>query len=301
MTLSAHSARAAADPAADAGAVTFDDGSLPAGLGAVGAICIVCLCVGTMVGFPVLPAVVATAACGTAAAAWVCYRQGVEYPRRRAAELRAVAAGLGLSCADEVSSDQLAEFRRLTGPPTNSWRHHRADNLLEGVVWGLPVRIVDYYSAAQFGLENYTEDWRTLVLVPAVSGMPDFQLRRLDAYGRLGSWFRGADRLAWAVGNERFSRSYRLEGSREPGVEAMFDERVVCHLAGHPGWNVTARGGTMAIWRDGPTVAEERAHFRLTRSRDPRFRFVSPAAIPALLAGALEIRRLLADAASRRG
>jgi hypothetical protein len=279
--------------------LAYDSGGLSFGLMGVMTICAVLGCCGFILGLRIPTTAVVVAAFGVPGSAWVYYRMGIAYPRRRAAKMREAAAALGLVYRADVPPQQLGQLSQM--PPFSAGVYHRACNLIVGTYQGMPVRLLDYYYRASHGRAKLfgtpgTDWWQTVVLIPEVSGVPEFQLAPQGFMHRVAALLGSQDiQFSGDATRERFSRHYLLRGPQEPAVRVAFDGRAVEYLADHPGWTVTCRGGTLAVWRTAPTKAEARANFKLTPVVDPGFRYVAPAAIPRLLARAVAIRRLFQE------
>jgi hypothetical protein len=282
---------AGAAPSGQDDELTYDSGGLSFGLMGVAMICGVLGCGGLILGVRILTLVAVVAALGVVGCAWVYYQMGVAYPRRRAERLRHAAAELGLTYQADAPPEQVEQLRRM--PPFSAGRSHRACNLLVGTCQGAPVRLLDFFYKIGSGGKLYGR-WQTVVLFPKAPGTPDFQLAPRNLVHRAAALLGAQDiRLSGAVG-ERFSHYYRLQGTPDAAVRAALDKRVVEYLAAHPGWTLSCGGGALAVWRTEPTQAEAGANFKLTSTVDPGFRYVTPAAIPKLLARAVAIGRLFA-------
>src|SRR5262249_9226208 len=149
---------------------------------------------------------------------WVYYRGAVAYPRRRAEQMREAAASLGLVYRPEVPPEQLELLRQM--PPFSRGRRHRGWNLLAGTYQGVPLCLVDYYYMIGSG-RTAKSWWQTVVLIPGVSRVPDFQLMAKGFFNSVAALLDSQDiRFPGCVAGERFSRHYILRSPKEQAIHA---------------------------------------------------------------------------------
>jgi len=265
----------------------YDRGGFSATLLGVLTACVIIMLIGQMIGLDTLIVMGCAAAFGFGAGAWLHRLESMRLLQRSEA-LSRVGSNLGFTFQISVPSDQVEELGRLTEAQQSGRLSQRASNLLAGSYEGVPVRVLDQYVTRSHGPDSDEERWRTVVLLSAVHGLPEFRLIPRHPLDRL------VYSLCTGMGgtaDSGFSRHYSLDEKEIDAIRAAFNTGVISFFADHPGWHVISDGCTLAIWREEPGRDEAAAHFKLTPQLHPGYRYVSPESIPRLISRAVAIRR----------
>lgn len=229
--------------------------------------------------------------------------------RRRAEAMERAAQFLGFNYEGTVNQDRLRPYLEL--PLFQKWR--AAENYMTGELGRLPVEALDYtYREKGQGDSSDRDYQQTVVLLSGGPDWPAFELipRGLGVQLSTTLWGMEGVTLEYEEGIQRpeydaFHRRYFLNagvaapyagfdtalnsadaakdagavGQQEQGVRRLFSPAVVRFLAQQPRWRIQCDGRRLALWRDR--------------------RCVSPAALPALVRDAVEVRHTLGEAAEK--
>ncbi|MGE0555006.1 MAG: hypothetical protein AB7R55_16365 [Gemmatimonadales bacterium] len=188
---------------------------------------------------------------------------------RRDAELGAAAAALGFEPDPGGEEDLAREVKAFEtfdhGSDGNVRRLHRARTA------GLDVALFDYETMAGDELVR----WSALRLQSPAFDLPAFQVRRKGWGGRIAALLGGEIPFP---NRPSFSKRYRVTGDDEVAIRRLFHDGVLDRLEREEPLELESAGDALLIHRD-----------RIT-----------PAELPALVRGGVEVARLLGVAAARR-
>jgi hypothetical protein len=182
---------------------------------------------------------------------WISMRRA----KKRSGEVAALAQTIGMSFEGEKWSDP-TRSQDLTTQLFRKGSSRRFVNIMTGTSQGMPARLFDYAFVEGSNAQSRTVQQTVAAYDnPAVS-LPEFAitpgslLRNLD--GLLGP-----KPIAFNT-NPEFARRYRLTGSDEAAVRALFVPDVIAYFesldpAGN--WTIEGTGHTVLIYRANKRVA----------------------------------------------
>jgi len=165
--------------------------------------------------------------------------------RARTEALGGVAQSAGLAFTPKAD---VAAVRAIADVPLFDRGHSkRVVNLMSGRLDGQQVAVFDYsYTVGAGKARNTTE--QTVVLLPsAKASLPDLQMAPENFLTRIGEaiGFKDID----LESNPEFSRRYVVRGADEDAIREALSPRAAPYFAGHEGWSVEVRSGSVAIYR----------------------------------------------------
>jgi len=165
--------------------------------------------------------------------------------RRRRQQWQRAALELGLA----YSADGGAFVERCAALRLFQKGHHRrAENVLEGSLWGGPAVFADYRYTTGGGKSSQVHRQTVCLLRESTLALPAFVLRREGVGDRLAQAVLGAADLDFAD-DSAFSRAWVLQGEDEEAVRLLFGPELRLSLRHAPALPVyvEGRGDTLLV------------------------------------------------------
>jgi len=165
--------------------------------------------------------------------------------RRRRQQWQRAALELGLA----YSTDGGAFVERCAALKLFQKGHHRrAENVLEGSLWGGPAVLADYRYTTGGGKSSQVHRQTVCLLRESTLVLPAFVLRREGVGDRLAQAVLGAADLDFAD-DSAFSRAWVLQGEDEEAVRFLFGPELRLSLRHAPALPVyvEGRGDTLLV------------------------------------------------------
>ncbi len=202
----------------------------------------------------------------------------VRMERQRTESLKRVAETTGLTFEPKADLNAV----RSLGDVQLYARGHsrRVTNLMTGRLDGQQVAVFDYRYTTGAGKSQHTTTQTVVVLPSAKSSLPDFQMAPENPLTRIAEVFGYQD--IDIESSPDFSRLYVVRGADEAAIRAALYPGATSYFAGHDGWTVEVKSGTVAIYRANKrseTRGHEDVHRRgLHRRPQPLTRRTRPTA-----------------------
>jgi len=183
--------------------------------------------------------------------------------KKRSGEVEAVAQTMGMSFDGDKWSDPVLS-QDLTTQLFRKGSSRRFVNIMTGTSEGMPARLFDFAFVEGSGTQSRTVNQTVAAYVDPAASLPEFAITPGSLLKNLDGLL-GPKKIVFDAHPE-FSRRYRLTGSDEAAVRALFGPDVIAYFesldpAGN--WTIEGTGSTVLIYRAGKRVAPaELAKFR---------------------------------------
>ena len=175
--------------------------------------------------------------------------------RKRSGETEAVAQTIGMSFEGDKWSDPLRS-QDLTTQLFRKGSARRFVNIMTGTSQGMPARLFDYSFVEGSSTQSRTVNQTVAAYDDPAASLPEFAITPGSLFKKLDGLL-GPKPIAFDT-NPEFSRRYRLTGSDEAAIRALFVPDVVAYFEGLDpagNWTIEGTGHTVLIYRAGKRVA----------------------------------------------
>jgi hypothetical protein len=174
---------------------------------------------------------------------------------KRSGEVEAVAQTMGMSFEGDKWSEPVLS-QDLTTQLFRKGSSRRFVNIMTGTSEEMPARLFDYAFVEGSSTQSRTVNQTVAAYVDPAASLPEFAITPASLFKKLDGLL-GPKPIAFDT-NPEFTRRYRLTGSDEAAVRALFVPDVIAYFeslepAGN--WTVEGTGSTVVVYRAGKRVA----------------------------------------------